>query len=596
MTGTLYRASWRHLWRHPLQLALAVLGIALGVAVVVAVDLANDSARRGFALAMDSTAGRATHQIIGGPTGLDEAFYSKLRVALGMRDSAPVVEAFGRTHGETIQLLGVDPLAESPFRSHLDDTEDLPFDRLLTEPATLVMAARTAARLELKTGDEFELALAGKRHHVIVAGLLSGNSQAALDGLALADISTVQELTGHIGKLSWIDLVIPEGATRTTTLAKIEQHLPADADIVPARSRQNASTQMTGAFHTNLTAMGLLGLIVGMFLIYNTMSFTVLQRRGLLAGLRVLGVTRREVMYMILGEALLLGLAGALLGLLLGILLSHILLQLVTRTINDLYFVLTVTELRITALPLLKALALGLLSAALAAGAPALEAAGTQPRLGLLRSTLEQRAHTLAPRLAIVGVLMAIAALVLLALPTQSLVTGFTGLFLTILGLTFMTPLVVAAGSALLARAINRHASVQARLAVRGIGASLSRTGVAIAALTLAVSTSVGVGVMIDSFRSSVSTWLAASLRADIYVTTPSFGSNRTQAELDPSVPALLRDIAGLEHVSTGRSVEVESENGVTEILALATAADRAPRYPLKTGAAQTVWPAFTRG
>ena len=115
----LWRASLRGLLDHPWQTGLAILGIALGVAVVVSIDLADASARRAFGLATESVAGRATHQVVGGPDGLPEEVYRRLRVDAAVRPAAPVVEAdlaAADFPGRSFHLLGVDPLAEGPFR------------------------------------------------------------------------------------------------------------------------------------------------------------------------------------------------------------------------------------------------------------------------------------------------------------------------------------------------------------------------------------------------------------------------------------------------------------------------------------------------
>jgi putative ABC transport system permease protein len=118
----LWRASLRHLARHPWQIGLSVLGVALGVAVALSIDLATGSARRAFELSTEAVTGRATHQILGGPSGLAENVYRTLRLDLGVRLAAPVLEqdvAVLGHPGETLHLLGVDPFAESPFRPRL---------------------------------------------------------------------------------------------------------------------------------------------------------------------------------------------------------------------------------------------------------------------------------------------------------------------------------------------------------------------------------------------------------------------------------------------------------------------------------------------
>jgi putative ABC transport system permease protein len=120
LTTSLVKTSLRDLQRRPLQVGLMILGIALGVAVVIAVDLANTSARRAFALSTEAVIGRATHQLLGGPAGIPNALYRQLRIDWGIRNSAPVVEGTlvaPDLDAQPMRLLGVDPLAEAPFRN-----------------------------------------------------------------------------------------------------------------------------------------------------------------------------------------------------------------------------------------------------------------------------------------------------------------------------------------------------------------------------------------------------------------------------------------------------------------------------------------------
>src|ERR1700737_421267 len=195
MTRQLVRVAVRHLGRHPGQLALAVLGIALGVAVAVSIDLANESARRAFSLATEAVTGRATHQIIGGPSGLPDDFYRVLKVELGVRLAAPVLSgdvAAADRPGHTFTVLGVDPFAEAPFRPYLDDErgasapgaagrerrEPPARDRLatvaalVTRPGAILLARPSATEFGLRVGDRIAIRAAGVRRELTVAGLL----------------------------------------------------------------------------------------------------------------------------------------------------------------------------------------------------------------------------------------------------------------------------------------------------------------------------------------------------------------------------------------------------------------------------------------
>ena len=171
-----------------------------------------------------------------------------------------------------------------------------------------------------------------------------------------------------VGKLTRIDVRIDSEAVTRDSLTAL---LPADVELVAAEQRQTDMADMTQAFMTNLTAMSLLAMLVGLFLIYNCVSFAVLQRRTLLGTLRALGVTREETLKLILVEAVLLGVVGALVGLLAGIWLAELLLELVSRSINDLYFRVSVTDVNISAWSIAKGFVAGVGATVLASAVPA---------------------------------------------------------------------------------------------------------------------------------------------------------------------------------------------------------------------------------
>ena len=273
-----------------------VVGVALGVAAVFSIDLANGSARRAFRISAQTVAGKATHRIVGGPSGLDESLYATLRLQGRMRTIAPVVEGYARIPGFTLHILGVDPFAEAPFRNYTRGTAagaDIP--RLLTGPGAVLLLEETAKRMGVSPGNALPLRVGLEPAHATLSGFLRPGddvTRQALETTALADIATAQELLGKEGRLSRIDLLVPEGAEGELALSRVREILPPGAEILPAGARGSALEQMTRAFSLNLSALSLLALVVGTFLVYNTMTFSVLQRRQLVGTLRALGVTR----------------------------------------------------------------------------------------------------------------------------------------------------------------------------------------------------------------------------------------------------------------------------------------------------------------
>jgi putative ABC transport system permease protein len=257
-------------------------------------------------------------------------------------------------------------------------------------------------------------------------------------------------------------------------------------------------------------------------------------------------MTRREVYAMILLEAVLLGLLGTLAGLGLGVLLGRGAVQLVTRTINDLFFVVTVREIEVPALTLIKGAVIGVAAALIAAAVPAYEATSVPPAGALQRSNIEERSRRALPWIS-GGAILLLGVGTLLLIPNWNLVVAFAGLFIIIIAAALLAPSLTLGLMVLVQRVANTISSVIGRMAPRTIVRTLSRTSVAVAALMVSVSVIIGVGVMISSFRATVELWLDEVLQADIFVSPPSLGASQIQNTLDP---ALINDLANYPGIS----------------------------------------------
>jgi putative ABC transport system permease protein len=577
----------RHLWRHPWQLALAILGIALGVAVVLAVDLANASARKSFQLASEQLTGRATHRVINPAGTVAESVYALLRLEFGLRTSAPVLKAYvSDLDDRQYQLLGIDPLAEAAFRDYLtvnpaaDSGANTDLIALLTESGAALLPPEHKARDELQVQSGSEIWTLHSAGHL---------NDPALAGLIVVDIATAQEILDRVGQLSHIDLILSPDPAQLST---IQQALPEGLQLEPAAANAQSTLNMSAAFSLNLTAMSLLALLVGIFLIYNTMSFTVVQRRRLLGMLRALGVTRREVFGAILLEALLLGFIGTLLGIALGVWLGGILVQLVTRTINDLYYVLSVTDYFIAPASLAKGILLGLGASLVAAYLPAQEAAAAPPGVALSRADLERRWRAGLMRQVLVAALLLLIGAAVLWWST-GLIGGFSGLFAMMMACALLIPALIILLVHLLQPLL--HGYLLGAMALRSVARHLSRTGVAVAALTIAFSATVGVAVMVDSFRGGVTIWLQDLLTADFYISPVNEGEG-AQRDLAPEVLTLLRQQEGVAAMSLYRGRSIRYREQTTALLALDPAAQTWAGYRFAEGDAATAWEGFSAG
>jgi putative ABC transport system permease protein len=546
------RLGLRYISRRFFQSILFIVGVALGVAVVIAIDLGN-----------------ASHQIVAGVDGLPSELYSQIRLDLGIRDSAPVInEMLGAVDvPQPLRLLGVDPFAEPPFRNYLSDIEVIgeadisafeALNRFITEPRTVLISQSLATQVGKVAGDSLSLQVGGNTVDVRIIGILRPNdnlSQQALDNLLLTDIASAQEITGKIGRLSRIDLILPEDAD----FAAIQAILPQGAQLLSSKQSGDALSQMTEAFEINLQALSLLAVVVGVFLIYNTVTFSVVQRRPVIGILRSLGATKRQIFAFIIGEALVLGLIGTILGVGLGIIFGRFTVGIISQTINDLYFTVNVTRVSVEPLSLLKGIALGIFASTGAALIPSVDASRTPPTGSMRRSSLEERTAQAVPYITLGAVVSFLVGLGLLQIPTTSLIVSFSALFFVIFGGALLTPAVLILSMRLLRPISEGLFGVLGRIAPRAIIRSLSRTSVAVAALTIAVSVIIGVSVMIGSFRNTVANWLENTLSADIYISPPVLLANEATTGLSPDLLDLVAQVEGVEQVASTRTVQVSA-------------------------------------
>jgi len=633
----LLRSSLRYFAGHPWQVALSILGVTLGVAIVVAIDLANASARSSFERSAESVGGAATHHIVSGMEGFADSIYTRLRLKDGVLASAPIIESnitatphrkhtssntslaipkqenqeSKQENKRTLKLFGVDVFAERPFRPYLQNTQDARnFDLgpLISRNNTVLLSTETAQNLNVRVGDTLQCEIAGREYLAILCGTLTPTDEAskrALQDIMVCDIGTAQHFLQMQGRLSRIDLILTP-TNEAQEIQRITAMLPKGLEIIRSEARPKRIADMARAFELNLTALSLLALMVGIFIIYNTMTFSVVQRRQFLGMIRVVGVTRREVFAIVLIESVFIGLCGTAGGLALGILLGRGLVILVAQTINDLYFTVNVTSLDISPFVLAKGAVMGFTASLFAAFAPAREAMMSPPRTVLSRSASETSAQANVKRFTILGACLLLVGIAILFIPSRSIYVGYAGLLPILLGFALFVPVAATLIITLLHPILQRTSGVMGTMAARGVVRSLSRTGVAIAALMVAVAATIGVGIMVTSFRQTVVEWLTYTLSADIYISPPSLIARRNDNAIDS---ALVRRIIARPEVSgytTFRTFLAETvplsmkQSSDSERLAQIITTNYSPytkqRFHFKKAEQSTVWEAFQQG
>jgi putative ABC transport system permease protein len=583
------RAAAKEVRAGRLPLALAVAGVALGVASVLSIQLLNQGALGTFAGTVRAVSGDADLSVLGWAGALDEALLPEVLAVPGVRAAVPLWRAEAALEGrpdQGLEIVGADLLAaagaassdlrgeaastsgapwgaRSAFRGEAASTLGAPWGATwapaaariadaMGMPGWLAVTPELAAELGWREGTRVPVSLGSRRATLTVGALVDVRRVAPLASrrLAVMDLAQAQGLLGVRGRIHQIDVSAAPGTPIPELAARLVAVLRDRARVATPEQRTAEAAGLLAAFRLNLTALSLVSVLVGGFLVHASVRASLARRREEIGILRAVGATRGQVLRLVLGEAAVLGAAGTALGIPLGWLAARANLAAVSGTIRTLYLLEGVERVSLGPAVALLAIATGVGGAVAGAALPALDASREDPRALLSPLPVEERSRAGAGRLLVAAAgALALAAAAYLALGRLA-ASGFT------LALGVLAAVPLAAPAALAAMGgLRRPRRLGTRWGLRTLAARPSGAAVAAGALAVAVSMLVGVTVMVGSFRASVERWLAATLRADVYVTTPSWRRSRSEATLAPAVVERLRAEPGLVALELLRQV-----------------------------------------
>lgn len=532
----------RPLRRDLIRTALTVISVALGVAVVIAIELAGEAAVGSFHSSLETLLGKTDLQITANG-GVDEIWMARLSELPHNLRLAPVVEVQAVVDGiGSIPVYGVDLLPEGR-------------EAQTGQQGGIAITIALARRLGIKApGANLSLQIDDRTQEFSIVRIVDAKDAE----FALLDIADAQQAARSYGKLDRIDIYVSPREDFARLESELRAMLPPSYALDRPGVRGEENQRMLRAFRWNLRVLSYISLIVGAFLIYNTISVSVVRRRPEIGILRALGAGRFAVLWLFLGEALLLGLAGALAGVLLGRVLAEGAVGLIAGTINSIYTSSRPAQVELTLSATIAGVLAGTLVALLSAFAPAREAMAVAPVSAMGRGAHERQARLHWGRRLIAAVVLALAALLASqAGPVDGKpLWGYAAALLAVGSAAFTAPAIALLVTRLTRKAMRRFFGAEGMLAGRGLAASLSRTSVIVAALATAIAMMASVGIMVGSFRETVLVWLDQQLRADLYV-RPSGRSGAGQfPALSPEAPSLVAAVPGVEAVDIFHGLE----------------------------------------
>ncbi|MGB8458329.1 MAG: FtsX-like permease family protein [Candidatus Acidiferrum sp.] len=519
-----YRLMLRPLLQEPVRAMLTVLAVTLGVAVVLAIDLAGAAATGSFRASMETLTGDNDLEIVatgGVPeavVGTIAALPYSIRISPRIEDSAVVVDT-----KQTLPLIGLDLVAEgssersraapeSSLSAAFAPSEEAP--RAFENPNSIWLGTS----LGKKPGDRLRLLINDQVREFTVRGVYpdsNGNESAIV-----MDLAAAQRALNRFGRVDRIFLKVPEAPSLEEWQQRLRAVLPAGVELRPEGTGTNENRKMLAAFRWNLRLLSYIALIVGAFLIYNTISVSVVRRRPDIGIVRALGANRGTVLVAFIGEAAFFGLAGAALGLPVGRVMASGAVKLMAATVESLYVSSRPGAIELNGWSVALAFVIGVGVAILSAYSPAREASLVSPVEAMARGRREYSARVHKSRDLWLALALAISAAAASRVPAieGKPIFGYLAAVLLVIASALAIPAFTDAIISRSSRWLGKILGVEALLASQSLSASLRRTSVLVGALSTAIAMMVSVGIMVGSFRETVSIWMNDRLPADLYL------------------------------------------------------------------------------
>jgi putative ABC transport system permease protein len=584
--------SWPYFRKHVLRTLLTVAGIVLGVAVFVGMHTANQSVLFAFNSTIDRIAGKTELQVMAGETGFDEEVLEKVQGAASVRVAVPIIEAVvdSQIAGEgNLLILGVDMTGDRSLRDYdLESGDEAVIDDplvFLAQPDSIILTTVFAAKHGFTVNSKVPLGTAFGERQFTVRGIMkpSGLSSAFGGNLAIMDIYAAQKMFGRGRMFDRVDIALRPGRTLAEAQQELRGILGEGFQVDPPSGRGQQFEAMTSAYSTMVAISSVLALFIGMFIIYNSFSIAVTQRRSEIGILRALGATRRQIRWLFLVESAVTGLAGSLGGLAFGLIIARGIAASIGDLISDVYGVAQRAD-EVAASPALLALALviGIVTSIVAAFIPAREAARVDPVQALQKGKFQLLSEGESRiRAALASVLGLLSILCLFA--GESRVVFYAGYALAIVVALLLGPLLSLFLSRLLRPVLKWLRPVEGSLAADSLIQAPHRTSASVAALMLSLALVVAFAGMARASYSAIIDWMDGALNPDLFV-LPSQDIVIRTVRFPSEMAAEVAAVPGVERVQMVRNARVVFRETPVMIVAsdVASLAETAPQPPVE--------------
>lgn len=539
MIGALGQVTSREWRSHRLRTVLTIIGISLGVAVLFAVRTANLTLLSSLTLTVEKLAGKATLQVVGDEGGFPESVWETVKDTPGVHVAQPVIEVLANTafaDEGSLLIVGVDMLGDRELREYQFDEEGSEIaDPLiaLAQPDSILISRTFADKYNLGDGDKLPLYTSQGRKEFVVRGIFKPEGIGKVfDGqIAVMDVFNAQYVFNRGRNIDRIDLMNEPDVEVEELAARIRARIPAGIEVTPPTARGQGIEKAVSAMRIGMLIASFIALLVGVFIIFNTFTIAVNQRWKEIGILRAIGVERRNVQLMFLGEALFMGMIGSVLGIALGYLLAVGAERLMSEVAAKIFSYVATQQPPVFRWDYaLTSFAIGMVTSLIGAWLPSRAATNLDPALALHNIETRQREVVLGRGRLLLGLaLIAIGLLCVLFAPLRvSLDYQFAYPLLMISGLILILPKLAELIARLLRPVFDRFFGTEAVLAVESLVQSPRRTTATVGALMIGLSFVFSTASYVQSYQLTVSRWMERFINSDLIISTSEMARSRT--------------------------------------------------------------------
>lgn len=523
--------SLRHLVFKPLRTALTTLGIALGVSLFIAIQMINKSTLLSFQESMEAVSGKATLIVTGARTGFPESAIDDVKKFKEVRHAVPMVQTHAYFTNQTkinenLMVLGVDLLKESSVRTYKTTDEEVMDDPLifLNQPDSIIVTHEFAKRNNLQTDSKIEVATPVGKKTLTIRGLLTpeGVAKAYGGALAIMDIDGAAYTFGRQGKFDRIDIITRDGVDLDLLAKKMSAVLGAGYKVERPNENSRSMEKLVQSYQSLLSFFSTLALLVGVFLVTNTVSISVVERRKEIGTLRAVGATKAAISAVFMSEAFFMGLVGSFAGVFAGRILASQMIGMVTASMSRQYVTnISVAKIYFTTEHIILGLVVGTVTSMAAALWPAVKAAYIKPVEAMKKLDSNELEQKHSHKMFFIGLLFLTYLVVssYLGWGAKHKLLQFFGQACTMLGSAFVAPEIVNYLAKLIRKGL-ALSTIITRLSLDNIVRFPKRTASNVTTLMIGLILVMMVTTLNQSFQTTLSAWFDRVLKADIVVSS----------------------------------------------------------------------------